>query len=54
MQVKELQIADVKACCLHDEFNNEKQLLIMEGKYSILYGLPDARKDDKLSQANIH
>ena len=39
-QVKELQTADVKACCLHDEFNNEKQL--MEGKYSILFGLPEA------------
>ena len=39
LQVKELQKADVKACCLHDEFNNEKQL--MEGKYSIVYGIPE-------------
>ena len=36
LQVKELQKADVKTCCLHDEYNNEKQL--MEGKYSIVYG----------------
>ena len=34
LQVKKLQKADVKACSLHDEFNNEKQL--MEGKYSIV------------------
>ena len=33
-QVRELQEADVKACCLHEESNNEKQL--MEGKYSIV------------------
>ena len=39
LQVKELQRADVKACCLHDEFNNEKQL--MEGKYSIVYLTPE-------------
>ena len=26
-QVKELQKADIKACCLHDEFNHEKQLM---------------------------
>ena len=39
LQVKELQKADVKACCLHDEFNNEERL--MEGKYSIVYGLPE-------------
>ena len=36
LQVKELQKADVKACCLHDESKNEKQL--MEGKYSIVNG----------------
>ena len=34
LQVKELQKADVKACCLHDESKNEKQLV--EGKYSIV------------------
>ena len=39
LQVKELQKADANACCLHDEFNNEKQL--MEGKYSIVNGLPE-------------
>ena len=39
LQVKELQKADVKACRLHDESNNEKQL--MEGKYSIVYGTPE-------------
>ena len=36
LQVKELQKAHVKACWLHDEFNNEKQLI--EGRYSIVYG----------------
>ena len=36
LQVKELQKAVVKACCLHDKSNNEKQL--MEGKYNIVYG----------------
>ena len=39
LQIKESQKADVKACCLHDEFNNEKQL--MEGKYSIVHGTPE-------------
>ena len=39
LQVKELQKADVKACCLYDKFNNEKQL--MEGKYSTVYGTPE-------------
>ena len=34
LQVKELQNTDVKACCLHDESDNKKQL--MEGKYSII------------------
>ena len=38
LQVKELQKADVNACCLHDEFNNEK---LMEGKCSIVYGTPE-------------
>ena len=38
LQFKELQKADVKACCLHDEFN-EKQLI--EGKYSIVLGRPE-------------
>ena len=33
LQVKELQKADVKACCLLDEFNNKTQLV--EGKYSM-------------------
>ena len=40
LQVKELQKADVKACCLDDESNNEKQLI--EGKYSVVYGTPEA------------
>ena len=39
LQVKELQKADVKACCLHDESKNEKQL--MEGKYSVVCGAPE-------------
>ena len=39
LQIKELQKTDVKACCLHDESDNEKQL--MEGKYSIVYGTPE-------------
>ena len=39
LQVKELQKADVKASCLYEEFNNEKQL--MEDKYSIAYGTPE-------------
>ena len=33
LQVKESQKADMKACCLDDEFNNEKQLV--EGKYHL-------------------
>ena len=57
VKVKELQEADVKTCCLHDESNNEKEL--MEGKYIIVYGTPEVassrrRKDDKLSPASIH
>ena len=57
LQVKELQKADVKAWCLHDESNNEKRLI--EGKYSIVHATPEVawswrRKDDKLSQASIH
>ena len=57
LQIKELQKTDVKACCLHDESDNEKQL--MEGKYSIVYGTPEVAwswryKDDKLSQVSIH
>ena len=36
LQVKELQKADVKVCCLHEESKNEKQL--MESKYSIVFG----------------
>ena len=39
LQVKELQKADLKASCLHNESGNEKQL--MEGKYSIVYGKPE-------------
>ena len=41
LQVKEIQKADIKACCLNDEFNIEKQ--IMEGKYSNVYGLHTAK-----------
>ena len=57
LQVKELQKADAKACCLHDDFNNEKQLV--EGKDSIVNGLPEVpwswhHKDNKLSQTSIH
>ena len=40
LQVEELQKADVKACCLYEEFNNEKQ--IVEGKYNVVYGIPEA------------
>ena len=40
LQVKELQKANVKVCCLHDKFNNKKQL--MQGKYSIVYETPEA------------
>ena len=40
LQVKESQRADAKTCCLHNESNNEKQL--MEGKYSIVYGTLEA------------
>ena len=36
LQVKELQKADIKACCLNDESKNEKQL-----EYSIVYGTPE-------------
>ena len=36
LQVFELQKADVNACCLLDEFNNERQLV--DGKYNIVYG----------------
>ena len=39
LQVKELQNANVKACYLHDESKNEKQLT--EGKYNIAYVTPE-------------
>ena len=39
LQVKELQKADVTACCRHYEFNNKKQ--VIEDKYSILYETPE-------------
>ena len=39
LHVEELQKTDVKTCRLHDQSNNEKQL--MEGKYSIVYGRPE-------------
>ena len=42
LQFKELQKADVKACCLHDESKNGKQL--MEGKYSIAYRIPEVAR----------
>ena len=38
-ELQELQTADVKACCLYDESENEKNLV--EGKYSIVYGTPE-------------
>ena len=39
LQAEELQKADVKACCIREEFNNEKQL--MERKYSIVHETPE-------------
>ena len=46
LQVKELQKADIKACCIHE---------LMEGRYSIVYGTTEvARNNDKLIKASIH
>ena len=39
LQVKELQKADVKACCRHYKFNNEKQ--VIEDKYSVVCETPE-------------
>ena len=50
LQVKELQKADVRACCLHDEFNREKKLI--EGKYSIVHGHLKLHEVDKGKTTN--